>query len=106
MLSRQTSKARREKRRATARDRSLARHVNRAFLRSRLDTVGLQFVVRDGTVTVYGAVGFPHERRDVLHVLKKVRHVGAVVDQIQIVMPQRPLMGTVQHPPADEPERG
>jgi hypothetical protein len=42
----------------------------------------------------------------VLHVLKKVRHVGAVVDQIQIVMPQRPLMGTVQHPPADEPERG
>ena len=76
-------------RRSTARDRSLARLVRRAFSRSRLDTFGLQFVVRDGTVTVHGAVGFPHERRDVLHVLRNVRNVEAVVDRIQIVMPSR-----------------
>ncbi len=76
-------------RRSTARDRSLARLVRRAFSRSRLDTFGLQFVVRDGTVTVHGAVGFPHERRDVLHVLRNVRNVEAVVDRIQMVMPSR-----------------
>ncbi len=80
---------RRAVRRATAKDRSLARHVRRAFVRARMDTFGLQFVVRDGTVTVHGAVGLPYERRDILHVLRNVQHVEAVVDRIQIVMPSR-----------------
>ena len=85
-------------RRSTARDRSLARHVRRAFARSRLDTIGLQFVIREGTVTVHGAVGFPYERRDVLHVLRNVRHVDAVVDRIQIVMPSRQTIGGLSDP--------
>lgn len=99
----QTTKLRRKDKRATARDRSVARQVSRAFARSRLDTVGLQFVVRDGTVTVHGAVGFAHERRDILQVLKSVRQIDHVIDHIRIVIPQRQAIPPINVPdsPAD-----